>query len=195
MSLLPTLRSKNQNLADPFAAFRRELDSIFAAYNRALPTLAEVGARIPSLNIAETKDAIEITTELPGVDEKDINVSLDDNRLVISGEKKQESDRTDKEWDVVERSYGAFHRAIALPFEPNEASIEAHFDKRCSARICAEIRSPAGGSRPVRRSRAFGASGHYRTLIIASARDVGRIAELKDPARRTSGIGGDDGNA
>jgi HSP20 family protein len=129
MSLLPTLRSKNQNLADPFAAFRRELDSIFAAYNRALPTLAEVGARIPALNIAETKDAIEITTELPGVDEKDINVSLDDNRLVISGEKKQESDRTDKEWHVVERSYGAFHRAIALPFEPNEASIEAHFDK------------------------------------------------------------------
>jgi HSP20 family protein len=129
MALLPTLRSKNQNLADPFAAFRRELDSMFAEYNRALPTLAEVGARIPALNIAETKDAIEITTELPGVDEKDINVSLDDNRLVISGEKKQESDRTDKEWHVVERSYGAFHRAIALPFEPNEASIEAHFDK------------------------------------------------------------------
>jgi HSP20 family protein len=129
MALLPTLRSKNQNPADPFAAFRRELDSIFADYNRVLPTLAEVGARIPALNIAETKDAIEITTELPGVDEKDINVSLDDNRLVISGEKKQESDRTDKEWHVVERSYGAFHRAIALPFEPNEASIEAHFDK------------------------------------------------------------------
>ena len=79
--------------------------------------------------IAETKDAIEVTTDLPGVDEKDINVSLDDNRLVISCEKKQESDRTDKEWHVVERSYGAFHRAIALPFEPNEDSIEAHFDK------------------------------------------------------------------
>ncbi len=129
MSLLPSLRSRNQALADPFAAFRRELDSFFADYNRGLPTLAEAGARIPAMNIAETKDAIEITTELPGIDEKDINVSLDDNRLIISGEKKQESDRTDKEWHVVERSYGAFHRAIALPFEPKEASIEAHFDK------------------------------------------------------------------
>ena len=39
------------------------------------------------------------------------------------------ADLADKEWHVVERSYGAFHRAIALPFEPNEASIEAHFDK------------------------------------------------------------------
>src|SRR3984893_4654345 len=79
--------------------------------------------------IAETKDAIEITTELPGVDEKDINVSLDDNRLVISGGRKKEHERTDKEWHFFERSDGAFHRAIALPFEPNEASIEAHFDK------------------------------------------------------------------
>ena len=127
MALLPTLRS--QSLADPFAAFRRELDSFFSDYNRNLPTLAEVGARIPALNIAETKDAIEVTTELPGVDEKDINVSLDGNQLIIAGEKKQESDRTEKEWHVVERSYGAFHRAIALPFEPDAASIEAHFDK------------------------------------------------------------------
>ena len=129
MPLLPTLRSRNQNLADPFAALQRELDSFFTDYNRGLPALTEVGARIPALNVAETKDAVEITTELPGVDEKDINVSLDGNRLVISGEKKQDSDRTDKEWHVVERSYGAFHRAIALPFEPNEESIDAHFDK------------------------------------------------------------------
>jgi HSP20 family protein len=129
MPLLPTLRSRNQNLADPFAALQRELDSFFTDYNRGLPALTEVGARIPALNVAETKDAVEITTELPGVDEKDINVSLDGNRLVISGEKKQDSDRTDKEWHVVERSYGAFHRAIALPFEPNEDSIDAHFDK------------------------------------------------------------------
>jgi HSP20 family protein len=129
MPLLPSLRTRNENLADPFAAFRRELESFFADYNRGLPTLTEVGGGIPALNVAETKDAVEITTELPGVDEKDINVSLDGNRLVISGEKKQESDRSEKEWHVVERSYGAFHRAIALPFEPNEASIDAHFDK------------------------------------------------------------------
>jgi HSP20 family protein len=129
MSLVPNLRSRNQILADPFTAFRREIESFFADYNRDLPALAEAGARIPAINIAETKDAIEITTELPGIDEKDINVSLDDNRLIISAEKKQESDRTDKKWHVVESSYGAFRRAIILPFEPSEASIEAHFDK------------------------------------------------------------------
>ena len=129
MPLLPSLRSRQQASVDPFTALRRELDSFFADYNRGLPNLTEVGAQIPALNIAETNDAIEISTELPGVDEKDINVSLDGNRLVISGEKKQESDRNEKEWHVVERSYGAFHRAIALPFEPSDASVTANFDK------------------------------------------------------------------
>ncbi len=129
MPLLPSLRTRSQSLADPFAAIRRDLDSFFSDYGRDFPALAEVGARIPALNIAETPDAVEITTELPGVDEKDINVSLDGNRLVISGEKKLESDRNDKEWRVVERSYGAFHRAIALPFEPKESAVAAHFDK------------------------------------------------------------------
>ena len=91
MSLLPSLRVRTK----PRRSLRGDqtrTDSFFADY----PALAEVGAKIPALNIAETKDAVEITTELPGVDEKDINVSLDGNRLVISGEKKQESDHTEK---------------------------------------------------------------------------------------------------
>ncbi|CUU17768.1 Small heat shock protein CDS [Bradyrhizobium sp.] len=70
-----------------------------------------------------------MTAELPGVDEKDIKVSLDGNQLVISGEKKAESTKDEKNWHVEERSYGSFYRSMSLPFEPEDGAVEAHFDK------------------------------------------------------------------
>jgi HSP20 family protein len=79
--------------------------------------------------VAETKDAYEVTAELPGVDEKDIKVSLDQNQLVISGEKKAESTTEEKDWHVEERSYGSFYRSMSLPFEPEDGAVDAHFDK------------------------------------------------------------------
>ena len=66
----------------------------------------------------QTYDALEVTAELPGVDENDIKVSLDDNQLIISGEKKAESTKDEKYWHVEERSYGSFYRSMFLPFEP-----------------------------------------------------------------------------
>jgi HSP20 family protein len=63
------------------------------------------------------------------VDEKDIKVSLDDNQLVISGEKKAESTKEEKNWHVEERSYGSFYRSMSLPFEPEDGAVDAHFDK------------------------------------------------------------------
>ena len=52
------------------------------------PSSPNIGAGAPAISVAETNDAFEVTAELPGVDEKDIKVSLDENQLVISGEKK-----------------------------------------------------------------------------------------------------------
>jgi HSP20 family protein len=80
---LPSLWSKNQELvSDPFRAIRRNFEDMFRAFDRNWPSL-DVGAGVPAINVAETKDAFEVTAELPGVDEKDIKVSLDGNRLVI----------------------------------------------------------------------------------------------------------------
>lgn len=124
-SLLPALWSNN---ADPFRSMRREMDDFFSNFGRRLPS-ADVGAELPAVNIAETKDTVEITAELPGLDEKDIKVDLDGNRLVISGEKKRESEQKDKNWHVVERSYGSFHRGILLPFEPSDNAVDAAYDK------------------------------------------------------------------
>ena len=126
-SLLPSLWGRSASL-DPFRAMRRDMEDMFRDFGGRWPTL-DIGAATPALNIAETADKIEVSAELPGVDEKDIKVSIEGNRLIISGEKKTETESKDKEWHVVERSWGAFHRAVALPFEPAGDAVEAHFDK------------------------------------------------------------------
>ena len=84
---------------------------------------------LAALDIAETKDAVEISTELPGVDEGDVKVSVDGQSIVISGEKKSETEEKNKAWHVVERSYGAFRRVVPLTFTPDAAKIKATFDK------------------------------------------------------------------
>ena len=107
MNLLPRLWTTSQELtSDPFRAMRREMENALRAFDQNSPS-ADIGAGAPAISVAETKDAYEVTAELPGVDEKDIKVSLDQNQLVISGEKKAESTTEEKDWHVEERSYGS----------------------------------------------------------------------------------------
>lgn len=122
-NLLPSLWARSAGV-DPFRAMQREMEEMFRNFGRAMPNL-DVGAATPAPNIAETADKIEIT----GVDEEDIEVSVEGDRLVIAGEKKMETDNKDRDWHVVERPWGAFHRSVAPPFEPKDDAIEAHYDK------------------------------------------------------------------
>jgi HSP20 family protein len=126
---LPRLWATGQELPwDPFRAMRREMESALRAFDQNASS-PDIGAGAPAISVAETKDAFEVTAELPGVDEKDIKVSLDDNQLVIAGEKKAESTKEEKDWHVEERSYGSFYRSMSLPFEPEDGAVDAHFDK------------------------------------------------------------------
>ena len=129
MNLLPRLWTTSQDLPwDPLRVMRREMENALRAFDQNSLS-PDIGAGAPAINVAETKDAFEVTAELPGVDEKDIMVSLDDNQLVISGEKKAESTKEEKDWHVQERSYGSFYRSMSLPFEPEDGAVDAHFDK------------------------------------------------------------------
>src|SRR3974390_787983 len=125
---LPRLWTTSSQELDPFRAMRREMENAFRAFDQSSYS-RNIGAGAPAVSVAETRDAFEVTAELPGVDEKDINVSLDDNQLVISGEKKAESTKEEKDWHVEERSYGSFYRSMFLPFEPEDGGVDAHFDK------------------------------------------------------------------
>jgi HSP20 family protein len=128
-SYLPSFFGRDD---EPFGSLFREVQKTFEDFSRRSP-IAGLGSDMlaPKIDIAESKDAIDLTAELPGVDEKDVDVTLADGMLTIRGEKKSERDETDKEknWHVVERNYGSFSRTISLPFDPDSAKIEAKFDK------------------------------------------------------------------
>lgn len=83
----------------------------------------------PKLDVAEMKDKYEIKAELPGIDEKDIDVSMDDGVLTISGEKKAEAESDDKGYYLKECSYGSFSRSIRMPENIAEDKISAKYNK------------------------------------------------------------------
>jgi HSP20 family protein len=113
---------------DPFGSLFREVQKTFEDFSQRTPFARFSSDTLsPKIDIAESKDAIDVTAELPGVDEKDLDVTLANGMLTIRREKKTERDEQD--WHVVERSYGAFSRAIPLPFDPDPAKVEAKFDK------------------------------------------------------------------
>ena len=81
----------------------------------------------PRMNIDDTGNEIRVTVELPGVSEADVQITLDDDRLVIAGEKRDEREVEDRDLRLVERVFGQFRRVIQLPFSPNPDQVEASF--------------------------------------------------------------------
>jgi HSP20 family protein len=130
-SYLPSLFGRGD---ETLGTLFRDVEKVFEEFSRRPPFAfsAEAGTLAgPKIDVAESKDAIDVTAELPGVEEKDIELTLANGLLTIRGEKKTERDEkdTNKNWHVIERSYGAFSRSIALPFEPASDKVEAKFDK------------------------------------------------------------------
>ena len=81
------------------------------------------------MDVSETDKEIEITAELPGLEEKDVQINVSDNILTIRGEKKAEKEQKDKNYRLVERSYGSFERSLELPDDVNADGIKASIDK------------------------------------------------------------------
>ncbi|KAF0188403.1 MAG: HspC2 heat shock [Desulfobulbaceae bacterium] len=81
----------------------------------------------PRLDVSETDTTLEVVADLPGMDKKDINVSLDGDLLTIKGEKKEVKEKKDKHYHSIERRSGSFYRAVRLPAEVENDKIEAAF--------------------------------------------------------------------
>ncbi len=116
---------------DVFSSLQREIDQVFRDFTRGMPALTEPRNAMMAidLNVAETDKTVEVTAEIPGVDIKDIDVQLKDGVLTIRGEKKSEKEEKDKNYHLVERSYGMFERSFDLPVEVWADKVEASFDK------------------------------------------------------------------
>jgi HSP20 family protein len=128
--MLPALWEKAGNERAPFRLLQREIDKLFSDYMSDFPLLGRWGSgrMVIQADVAETDKTLEVTAELPGVTEKEIDISLAGDVLTIKAEKKSDKDEKTKDYHLVERSYGTFERRMQLPFEADVAKIEAKFD-------------------------------------------------------------------
>ena len=83
----------------------------------------------PKVDIEEDDKAIHVKAEIPGIDEKNLNVSVENNMLVIQGEKREEKEKKDKKTILSERSFGSFYRSFSLPEGVLADRISATFRK------------------------------------------------------------------
>jgi HSP20 family protein len=118
--------------ANPIAALQEDMNRIFDNFwNQTGRPFNGVGAlwngTTPRSDVIETDDGLEVTVELPGMAQNDVEVTLTDDMLTVKGEKKIEHQEKKKGYFVSERSYGAFHRSIPLPVGVDTAKAEAIF--------------------------------------------------------------------
>lgn len=126
-----TRRSENGGrMVRPESAFDLLQDQIDRVFDRFSNWSGGIpGSFAPSMEVAETPQALEITTELPGLSEEDVEISVADGVLTIRGEKKEEKEETKKTYRLVERSYGSFERSLALPRSVDTGAVKATMDK------------------------------------------------------------------
>src|SRR5258708_14977086 len=115
---------------DPFAQLQRRMNSVFEDFFG--PSSSDLwgddaGEFLPRVDVSETGKEVRITADLPGLDEKDVEVTVTNNMLTIKGEKKVEKEEGD--YYHSERSYGYFDRTIALPQGIDADKAEAKFKK------------------------------------------------------------------
>ena len=139
-NLIPWSRGENKTPTlyregDPFMALHREVnrlfDDVFRGFDQVgmgrFPSLATSRSTWgwPNVEVSDTEKEIRVTAELPGLEEKDVEITLDDDVLVLRGEKRSENE--DKGRQFSERFYGQFERRIPLGTEVVDDRVEAHF--------------------------------------------------------------------
>jgi HSP20 family protein len=134
-----------QRPRDVFAAMRDEMDRVLARFESDWPRWPGLSAwprwpsafrgttgaelLVPQLDVRENAKSIVIEAELPGVEEKDVSVTIANGLLTIKGEKKDQHEEKDETHYFSERSYGAFERCLRLPDTIDETKVNATFDK------------------------------------------------------------------
>ena len=109
-------------------SLRKEMDRLFDRFSEpGWMDMSSLGDWEPKIDVSETKDALTLKAEMPGVDQKDITLSLQEGVLTIKGEKEEEKEEKDKRYHRMERSYGSFARAIRLPPAVDGSKVTAVF--------------------------------------------------------------------
>jgi HSP20 family protein len=130
--------------ADPWQSFRSEMDRLFDRFSMGFgfPALrrmldvepawryeTSISALTPAVDITEDDKAYKITAELPGLEDKDVEITITGDMLSIKGEKRQEEERKDENYHMTERAWGSFQRAFAVPDGVDRDNITAALSK------------------------------------------------------------------
>jgi HSP20 family protein len=121
---------------DPFLTLHREMNRLFddvlrgggSAAGGGQGPSAPTGLLAPHMDVSETEKEIRIQVELPGVNENDVELALNDDVLTIRAEKKQERKEEREGVHISERSFGTFQRAIRLPYQIDAEKVQARFE-------------------------------------------------------------------
>jgi HSP20 family protein len=142
--LVPKFRSEREQMParrgewDPLHEFQRDMNRLFDDFFGDFPLARrwerEAGALAPDMfspavDISETEKDVKVCAELPGLDEKDVTVEIDESALTIRGEKKEEKEEKGRNWYRREQSYGSFHRVVPLPASVESEKAKANFKK------------------------------------------------------------------
>lgn len=137
------VKASSEVTKHPWLDLRREVDDVFDRFSRGWGTprwpawdmfkdfdvpFARASS-LPQVDVSETSSAYEVSAELPGVEEKDMDVSISDGMLVIKGEKRDEREKKAKDYHLTERSYGEFRRSFRVPDNVEPDKITASFSK------------------------------------------------------------------
>lgn len=130
-SLLPYSWSRNGATEfehDPFSVLQQEMNRLFESVGN-YPAGRWSNGMSPRLDVSETDKEIDIDADLPGIEEKDVEVTLSGDKLIIRGERRNGHETKNKDYHLSERSWGEFTRQVSLPFEADPKKISAKFDK------------------------------------------------------------------
>ncbi|PBB83992.1 MULTISPECIES: Hsp20/alpha crystallin family protein [unclassified Mesorhizobium] len=116
---------------NPVFSLQRDVNRIFEdfwkRFDQPFGAFARWDAGGPRTDIAETESALEVSVELPGLDQKEVDVSLTDSALTIKGERKSGREESKKGYHFAKRSYGSFYRSVPLPSGVDTDKVKAEF--------------------------------------------------------------------
>ncbi len=139
----------------PFYSLQRRMNELFDSFFSDFEQLpfGEIdrwrGQFMPTIDVKETEKSLEVTAELPGMDEKDIDVSLTKEALILKGEKKEKKEEKGKDYWHTERRYGSFHRVIPMPDYIDTEKVEATFKKGVLHIVVSKAESAAEASKKI----------------------------------------------
>jgi HSP20 family protein len=124
---LTTPESRAARVWDPFRIAREEMETLWSQLTGEPSERLTRGRILPTLDLSETDNAIQIRADVPGMKAEDIDIQLNNGVLTISGERKEEKEEKGKTFHRVERRHGSFSRSLTLPAAVAEDKVDAQY--------------------------------------------------------------------